>query len=82
MLDNSVIATITWPFCISYLQFLGGYTYNSDVILMGVFPTMSVKEMMTPDWDRLEFEKFYRMKVVLYHRLNLMDNCLKRFPVK
>ena len=35
-------------FLISYLQFLGGYTYNSDVILKGVFPTMSVREMMTP----------------------------------
>ena len=43
---------------------------------------MSVREMMSADWGRIEFDKFYRKKVVRYQRRNLMDNCLKRFPVK
>ena len=40
-------------FLISYLQFSGGYIYNSDAMLNGKFAATSVKEMMSPDCDCL-----------------------------
>lgn len=72
--------SILYRICSFQFQYRGAYKYNTVRILSPLYAENKVKQMCSPEYDRLRFEKEDRRKVIRYHCLELMDMVEKRYP--